>query len=539
MINLNFYYAKDYSLKKVGLLICCFLLCFSINAQQKLAALTLETFKTELNAAQEKAAFKIAGKYYAVNKSFTEGKVETYASKTLYHLSFQKQQLAMQAMVKNLRLTFKDTLLVKQNEQVIQIITADKLFQESTLTESTLEHLELILIWRSNLTPTAQVSELLLLPAYQNAYKTEDFGDADVCQVNTACSEGNNYAKQIQSTVRILLRVGSIAGWCTGTLINKVTYDYEPLLLSAEHCGIFNTQFASTNDLQQWVFYFNYQSATCTNPASEGALAAQAILGASLLARSDDEGGEKGSDLLLLKLATDIPPAYNAYFSGWSRNELIKPVNAITIHHPEGDIKKISTNRTTISSGAFGPISEETHWLLRWSATQNGFGTTEGGSSGSGLFSENGLLRGVLTGGSSSCSNNNGLDFYGKFSYSWNQNSSAPNRQLQPWLDPNNSGAIALGGAFLGDEKPADSTVFEYAPNPTKNVVVFKGLGSFTETCKVAIFSMEGKIMDVFDKIVLPNESLDIALGSYRQGLYIIRIVQGEQIYTEKVIKLN
>lgn len=511
----------------------------STNAQQKLETLNLETFQDELNAAQEKAAFQVVGKYYTVNRDFTEGRIERFANKTHYRLSFQKESLAMQAFVKNLFLFDSDTLLVKQNNDVVQIITANKLHQKSTLTEATLENLELVLIWRSSSIPSAKVSEILISPSQQNANKTEDFGDSDACQVNTACSEGSTYTKQIQSTVRILIRVGGIAGWCSGTLVNKVTYDYEPLLLTAEHCGLFNTQFASTSDLQQWIFYFNYQSPTCSNPPNEGTLATQIIIGATLLAQSDDEGGETGSDLLLLKLATDIPATFNPYFSGWNRNNAILPVNPISIHHPEGDIKKISTSRNTVSNGAFGTTASNTHWLLSWSATQNGFGTTEGGSSGSALFSENGLIRGVLTGGSSSCTNTNGFDYYGKFSYSWNQNGSATNRQLQPWLDPTNTGASALGGAFLGDEKPADSTFFEYAPNPTNDLIAFKGLGSFTQTCTIAIFSIEGKIMDTYDEIVLPNETLDVYLGKYRQGLYIIRIVQGEQIYTEKVLKLN
>ncbi|MFA4864048.1 MAG: T9SS type A sorting domain-containing protein, partial [Bacteroidales bacterium] len=50
-------------------------------------------------------------------------------------------------------------------------------------------------------------------------------------------------------------------------------------------------------------------------------------------------------------------------------------------------------------------------------------------------------------------------DYYGKFSYSWDQNGSEPSRQLKYWLDPLNSGVTSLTGmnasltaAFLADK---------------------------------------------------------------------------------------
>ena len=48
-------------------------------------------------------------------------------------------------------------------------------------------------------------------------------------------------------------------------------------------------------------------------------------------------------------------------------------------------------------------------YQVQWSK-----GTTEGGSSGSGLIRSNGYLIGVLTGGSASCSNQTGSDYFGR-----------------------------------------------------------------------------------------------------------------------------
>ena len=64
----------------------------------------------------------------------------------------------------------------------------------------------------------------------------------------------------------------------------------------------------------------------------------------------------------------------------------------------------------------------------------------EGGSSGSPAFNTNGLLIGQLTGGSGSCSNDSGQDYYGKFSRSFSD--------VSQWLDPSNTGASYIEGIY-------------------------------------------------------------------------------------------
>ena len=72
--------------------------------------------------------------------------------------------------------------------------------------------------------------------------------------------------------------------------------------------------------------------------------------------------------------------------------------------------------------------------------------TTEGGSSGAGLWDQNHHLVGHLYGGSAACGNFLS-DFFGKFSMSWTgNNSSNTTKKLSNWLDPNNSGVNQLDG---------------------------------------------------------------------------------------------
>ncbi|HMM12781.1 MAG TPA: T9SS type A sorting domain-containing protein [Bacteroidales bacterium] len=267
------------------------------------------------------------------------------------------------------------------------------------------------------------------------------FGTSGPCEVNVNCSEGALWQNQKRGVVRILVRQGTALFYCTGSLINNTSNDGTPYLLTANHCG----ENSTTADYAQWVFSFNYESVACPNPLVEPFY--RTLTGAELVSKAI-AGTQSGSDFKLLKLLQTVPPWYLPYYNGWSRRNQISS-SGVGIHHPDGDIKKISTFTTQPASSGYGTggnIPSEKFWRLQWSATENGFGVTEGGSSGSPLFNSDGLITGVLTGGSSSCSNTAGFDFYGKFSYSWESNGSAAINQLRPWLDPTGTGQEVLQG---------------------------------------------------------------------------------------------
>lgn len=267
------------------------------------------------------------------------------------------------------------------------------------------------------------------------------FGTSGPCEVNVNCSEGVNWQRQKRGVARILVKQGSALFFCSGSLINNVRADAAPYFLTANHCG----EFSSTADYAQWIFAFNYESPECINPIAEPQ--AQTLTGAQLISKAA-AGTTNGSDFKLLKLLQDVPPTYNPYYNGWTRLN-IATTSGVGIHHPDGDVKKISTYTALPASSGYGMGGnnlQEKYWRLQWSATTNGHGVTEGGSSGSPLFDNNARIIGVLTGGNSSCSNLNGFDFYGKFSFAWESNGTATVNQLKPWLDPDNTGIEVLGG---------------------------------------------------------------------------------------------
>ncbi len=244
---------------------------------------------------------------------------------------------------------------------------------------------------------------------YRNIFfnETRGYGDSGSCNNNVACNEANDWRDEIRSVAMILTSGGSRL--CTGSLINNGSQDLSPYFLTANHCLGGNNS---------WIFMFNYESPTCSN---QNGPTNMTVSGSSLLVNSSS------SDVALLLLNETPPESYNVHYAGWdvSGNTPNIPVG---IHHPSGDIKKISFDYDNASnSGNFWDIDS-------WDD-----GTTEPGSSGSPLFDGvSHRIIGQLYGGVASCTNF-GYDTYGKTSVSWNLG-------LSDYLDPNNLGLSYIDG---------------------------------------------------------------------------------------------
>jgi len=276
---------------------------------------------------------------------------------------------------------------------------------------------------------------------YKNRNGQKDFGDSESCEVNINCTpEGTNWQDEKKGVARLFLKVGTSYGWCSGTLLNNEREDCTPYFLTADHCG----NGASTADLTQWVFYFNYEATACADPTSEPT--SVSMTGCTLKAHGGNQGNS-GSDFFLVQLSQT--PTFNPYYNGWDRNNT-PASSGVSIHHPAGDIKKISTYTAALTSSSWGGSVPNTHWTVVWAGTTNGHGVTEGGSSGSPIFNSAGQVVGDLTGGGSYCTALTSPDQYGKFSYSWDQNGTTADARLKDWLDPDNTGITTLNGAYCG-----------------------------------------------------------------------------------------
>lgn len=361
-----------------------------------------------------------------------------------------------------------------------------------------------------------------------HAYRFMGEAKAQDCEVDVNCSEGTSWFDERDGVVRLGVVEPGGAGWCSGSVVNNLQSDCKPYILTAFHCGVNST----TSNFTQWKAYFRYQRTGCeTGVASTS----KSMTGCVKRGDSNDGGGNTGSDFLLIEMDDPIPNNYIPYFNGWNANNTASP-NGVCIHHPNGDEKKISTYTASTVNSTWGG-TPGTHWRVNWTGTANGWGVTEGGSSGSPLFNSSGHIIGTLTGGGSYCNSvvpggQNQPDYYGKVSYHWNSNSGAATEHLEEWLDPNGTGLKTMGGSYdpcgqysdyvgLQENEPAAST--EVFPNPASeaiHVVVPEGV---TSVQRVEVLDVTGRMAASF----APEIGMPIVLytSGWSAGTYVVRLV--------------
>ena len=259
---------------------------------------------------------------------------------------------------------------------------------------------------------------------YRDAFGyIKSFGQSGSCNNNVHCPEAAEWQNQVRSAC-MLVTGGN--GFCSGSLVNNTSQDGIPYILTANHCY---------SDPATWVFWFNWESPTCPNPLSSPPY--NSISGATLKAKYSD------SDFCLVQMSSTPPASYTVYYAGWNKKDSAASSGAC-IHHPSGDIKKISYSDTSFTSDTYyGAPPPDSHWKVNWSD-----GVTEPGSSGSPMFDQNHLIVGQLHGGPSACNASELWDFYGKFSMSWDRGTT-PATRLKDWLDPTNIAGDTLGGFDL------------------------------------------------------------------------------------------
>jgi PKD repeat protein len=249
------------------------------------------------------------------------------------------------------------------------------------------------------------------------------FGDSGSCNINVNCPQGADWQNAKKGVAMILSASGSRL--CTGSLINDVPQSGTPYFLTADHCH--------GNDVAAWVFMFNYESPSCDNVDGP---TQQTISGCTVRAR------HAPSDMMLLELNDRPQYFYDVWYNGWNREDLPAP-QSVVIHHPRGDVKKITFENDPLISSTFGSGGNaDTHWATGTYEE----GTTEPGSSGSPIFNGQQQIVGQLHGGPASCTSLT-EDYFGKVAVSWN-GGGTPGTQLSHWLDPQGTGANAIAGGL-------------------------------------------------------------------------------------------
>ena len=269
----------------------------------------------------------------------------------------------------------------------------------------------------------------------QQMQLVQPLGVSGSCNIDVVCPAGDAHRPQIRSVAAISTG-GSL--FCSGSLLNNAANDRKMYFLTAAHCSITASNAASL------VTYWNYQNSTCRTGSASGqngnGTLNQFLTGAFFRASSS------ASDFTLVELDDAAPAAFNLFLNGWDRRS-VDFAGATGIHHPSVAEKRIShsttATRTTSYSGTTSPGNGSHIWVF-WQPTG---GITEGGSSGSPLFSPEKRVIGQLHGGPSSCSatGNNRSDYYGRVSVSWAGGGSNSTR-MSNWLDAGNTGAQFIDG---------------------------------------------------------------------------------------------
>jgi hypothetical protein len=285
--------------------------------------------------------------------------------------------------------------------------------------------------------------------------------------------------------------------------------------------------------MDQWVFYFKYQGPGCENPDDDLLFNSFTTVGAKKIAASGGSGYE--SDFKLLLLNESVPLSYEPYYNGWSAID--EPATSgVSIHHPQGDIKKISTYTQALSSTNWGSVPN-THWEVTWAQTQSNWGVTEGGSSGCPIFNSEGLIVGQLTGGDAGCNNVTGPDYYGKFSHSWDKTGNADSTKLKHWLDPENTGIEILNGLVAIVEKQNNSKTIVVYPNPTTGLVSVD-LGNLTgERAEISVSDLQGRTISTSYANLRQTHMHQINLRDFNPGIYLVSVKGENGVFTQKLIR--
>lgn len=232
------------------------------------------------------------------------------------------------------------------------------------------------------------------------------------CEIDAMCH--GDWTEEFNATAKMAFVWAGVSYVCSGTLLNDTASSGTPYFLSAHHC-IPNQSAASTVQT-----YWFYRSTYCNSGSLNSGYQIRSG-GASLLYSAPD------TDTAFMQLR-DTPPA-GARHAGWSVEPVAVGNPLVGVHHPQGDLQKISfaaLGSYADCSGLVGGRFECTaatpangkYLYFTYTA-----GIHESGSSGSALFAtRNGkhYLVGQLYGGDSSCLPPGGTGFAGRFDLAYN-----------------------------------------------------------------------------------------------------------------------
>jgi len=266
-----------------------------------------------------------------------------------------------------------------------------------------------------------RVSHLVSGPS--TAFKTlDDIGSAASCNIDVICQPQTQALVSASRAVVLMLytKTNGVSSQCTGTVLNDNPSTSTPYLFSGNHCfdssnptGPFNNVTQMTNVAGSLNTFFFFDAVACNSLAVPPGYV-QRFGGADYLYNN------VAQDVLFVRLRDSLPT--NGVYLGWDATTLSTGSAMTVLHHPQGDLKMFSTGSvqgTSILSSVYGPNGAHLNADSGYTRVVYNQGTTEPGSSGSGILTFNSSigeyqLRGGLWGGEASCSAPTAPDYFSR-----------------------------------------------------------------------------------------------------------------------------
>ncbi|OFX56852.1 MAG: hypothetical protein A2066_19150 [Bacteroidetes bacterium GWB2_41_8] len=270
------------------------------------------------------------------------------------------------------------------------------------------------------------------------------YGQSQNCTDDVACYV--NWSNESDGVVQILLSSGDEL--CSGALLNNTAQDFRPYIFTAFHCIDIgnpninhyppysydpneqngNLEQDEIEEAEEWLVRFRFRHTTCSGSTI-----------ANVVTYDDTQfrAAWHPTDFALVELENNIINDINSIgqkvWLGWDRTGAT-PSSGVGIHHPSGDIMKLSIENNQFSTSNWLNGLNNSHWLVNFDE-----GVVEHASSGSPIFDQNKRIVGQLSGNQNYNTNQSYCDQpraeYGKFDLSWNGGGNA-NNQLSHWLQP-------------------------------------------------------------------------------------------------------
>ncbi|WP_118972221.1 T9SS type A sorting domain-containing protein [Taibaiella koreensis] len=395
-------------------------------------------------------------------------------------------------------------------------------------------------------------------------------GRSSACMINAVCPLGANYQIQRKAILQTVIPIGNQGvGLCSATMVNNTgntTASCKHYVLTATHCDQENSTASSHFD--QLLLRFNFEQPTCTGTAIPES---NTLTGANFVARANYNASASANDIkgdfLLLELRSNLPSGWNVNLAGWNNNPnlpstVAAPKKYIGFHHPNGDVKKVSSAQSIESTPLQPSAPEDTHWAMQLDS-----GLVSSGSSGSGLFDGDGYLVGIASvagdyGVPANCKKNAAgvavtgtanVIFYSKFAYDWDYtvDGSATNRKLKPWLDPVNTGAVRLEPvksdcSSLGTNPPPMgiggtgetlSSAIGIYPNPSRDgkVTVQINLPAAVDMT-MDLYEVNGKKIRSYQLKQVRSGLYPLNLDGLSNGIYLLQCSDGQSLTGKKIM---